>query len=113
MGGLYGPSSASSRTKALAPVTTVGNPISSGPSDGLLVQRIALTLSYLPRMTLIAYYLFKPKAWHHPIREQCEAIDCTKSAYWQGLQAGEEAVSSGLKLLDICWTTQPHAFSTK
>jgi len=66
--------------------------------DGLIVQRIVVTLSYLPRMTLTAYYLFRGP-WHQPVKAQCHALGITRAQFWPGLHAGEEAVSVGLQLL--------------
>lgn len=68
-------------------------------ADGLVVQRIVVTLSELPRLCLSCYYLLCG-SWYRKVSDQAEGIGIDRSEYWSYLRIGEESVSSGLRLLE-------------
>lgn len=71
--------------------------------DGLLVERVVRTLREVPRLVLTYNYVLS-WPWRVPIRAQAEDIGIPKREYWTQLEIAENAVDSGLQLLQTVRT---------
>jgi hypothetical protein len=67
--------------------------------DGLLVQRILVRMSETPRLVLSCYYLLTGP-WFTPAKVQASEIGISRTQYWGELEKGEEAVQTGLRLVE-------------